>query len=136
MSWKVHGTKGYEEHVNRAFANQAHLTKLIKENSDRFKLVQEPEGCNICFWYLPKAWRDKDFATIPKDDLDHIVQTMYYRMQKCGSMLFNHSPLSDRNLPRFFRLIFVHPQVTDADVKFIIEECDRLGEDLTPQDLV
>ena len=33
------------------------LTATIAMQDERFLVVAEPDYCNVCFWYLPKALR-------------------------------------------------------------------------------
>lgn len=45
-----------------------------------------------------------------------------------GSMMIGYQPL--RDLPNFFRTVVAAPTATEADMDFVLEEIERLGEGL------
>ena len=45
-----------------------------------------------------------------------------------GSMMIGYQPL--RDLPNFFRMVVAAPTATEADMDFVLEEIERLGEGL------
>lgn len=58
-------------------------------------MITEPECTNVCFFYVPKAFRGyKDISEI-YDKLNTITPLIYKRMQKAGNMLVNYNPLLD-----------------------------------------
>lgn len=50
-------------------------------------------------------------------------------------MLVNYSPLADYQLPHFFRIILNQEKTKLEDLDFVLAETDRLGQDLTENDL-
>jgi hypothetical protein len=47
-----------------------------------------------------------------------------------GSMLIGFNPLSTKGWVNFFRVIVGNPLCEKSDMHFIVEEIQRLGEDL------
>ena len=45
-----------------------------------------------------------------------------------GTMMICYQPLGD--LPNFFRMAMMAPTATEADMDFVLEEIERLGEGL------
>eukprot|EP00761_Pharyngomonas_kirbyi_P001339 gb/GECH01001343.1/.p1 GENE.gb/GECH01001343.1/~~gb/GECH01001343.1/.p1 ORF type:complete len:511 (+),score=121.63 gb/GECH01001343.1/:1-1533(+) len=144
LSWKCHGDEGYARRVDIAWENTQHLVQGIKKRSDRFRLVCEPEFCNICFYYIPESLRDKiidkNAETVLSSDpkfmesdemkqLGQVTQAIKRKMQHAGTMLVNFQPLG-KDLPNFFRMILNCPQVNSDDMEFVLEEIDRLGHNL------
>jgi len=35
-----------------------YITKKLKEQPEKFEMVNEPMGPNICFWYIPPVFRE------------------------------------------------------------------------------
>lgn len=50
------------------------------------------------------------------------------RMMKGGSMMVGYQPLGDK--VNFFRAVVFSPLVTQKDVDFLLDEIERLGNDL------
>ena len=51
-------------------------------------------------------------------------------MLKKGSVLIQHNPLEEHGLPNFFRMVLKYDAADSDDLKFALEEIDRLGKDL------
>ena len=65
------------------------------------------------------------------EDLSTIPPKIKEAMMHSGTLMISYQPLPHKGLGYFFRLV-VHgvPHHSLADMKFIIEEIDRLGKDL------
>jgi len=50
------------------------------------------------------------------------------RMVRAGTMLITYQTL--RNMPNFFRLVLQNSGLTEVDMKFFVEEIERLAMDL------
>ena len=57
LSMKKHGMEGFVRFADYAMEKSIYITKRIKEQPDKFEMVNEPMGVNICFWYNPPAFR-------------------------------------------------------------------------------
>jgi hypothetical protein len=57
---------------------------------------------------------------------------MYCRLKAAmvanGTMMISYQPL--RNFPNFFRMVTVSPTANEADMDFVLDELDRLGNGL------
>merc|ERR1712086_784418 len=49
LSTKKHGINGYKKIADAAFDKTMHITQLIKEQPEKFEMVNEPVGANTCF---------------------------------------------------------------------------------------
>ena len=49
-------------------------------------------------------------------------------MMMAGTLMVSYQPLGDT--PNFFRSILSNPATREEDIDFMLEEMDRLGEDL------
>ena len=59
MLWKGRGDKGMEEAINHLFDLSQYLAEKVK-TTEGFRLLLEPEGCNVCFRYIPPSMRDQE----------------------------------------------------------------------------
>ncbi|KAL6260322.1 hypothetical protein P5V15_007853 [Pogonomyrmex californicus] len=124
--WKAKGTRGLEAHVDRVFALSRHFVDLIRTR-DGWHLLAEPECTNVCFRYVPPSKRH--LAGPELDQALHKIAPMIKeRMVRAGTMLITYQTL--RNMPNFFRLVLQNSGVTEADMKFFVEEIERLAVDL------
>lgn len=57
LQWRSKGDSGFEAHIDRLMDLTAYEVKRIKEQSDKFHLIMEPECVNVSFWYIPKRLR-------------------------------------------------------------------------------
>ncbi|XP_074094850.1 glutamate decarboxylase-like protein black [Cotesia typhae] len=124
--WKAKGTAGFEIHIDRVFQLSRYFADLIRDR-DGWKLFQEPECTNVCFWYVPKSKRHL------KDDqlnqvLHKIAPIIKEKMVKKGSMLVTYQPLHGR--PNFFRLVLQSSGLNEDDMRFFVNEFEILADDL------
>lgn len=57
LQWRSKGDLGFEAHIDRLMELTQYEVKRIKEQSDKFYLIMEPELVNVSFWYIPKRLR-------------------------------------------------------------------------------
>lgn len=57
LQWRSKGTEGFERQQDRLMDLAQYQVRRIKEQSDRFHLIMEPECVNVSFWYIPKRLR-------------------------------------------------------------------------------
>ncbi|XP_070536514.1 cysteine sulfinic acid decarboxylase-like isoform X2 [Ptychodera flava] len=132
LMFKAKGNVGFEEEINIKFDNSRYLAQLVKERTG-FQLVAEPECTNVCFWYIPPSIRDLERDEKFNSLLEKVAPIIKERMVKQGTLLIGYQPLS--NKPNFFRHIFSNAKTTKQDVQFIVDEIERLGRNITIQDL-
>ncbi|KAF7417691.1 hypothetical protein HZH68_000344 [Vespula germanica] len=124
--WKAKGTNGFEKHVDRVFELSRYFTDYIRQRKG-WKLILEPECTNVCFWYTPPLKRhlkDEELSNL----LHKIAPIIKERMVRKGSMLITYQSL--HNLPNFFRLVLQNSGLTEADMRFFVNEIESLSSDL------
>ena len=72
--------------------------------------------------------------------VNHVVESLYIfqvaprikeKMMKQGTLMVAYQPLPSKGLKNFFRMVFhCVPEPTEDDVKFVLDEIERLGKDL------
>ncbi|XP_070266247.1 cysteine sulfinic acid decarboxylase isoform X2 [Myotis yumanensis] len=127
LMWKAQGGQGLEQRVNQAFALARYLAEEMKKR-EGFELVMEPEFVNVCFWFVPPSLRGKQESLDYSERLAKVAPVLKERMVKEGSMMIGYQPHGTRG--NFFRLIVANPALTQADMDFLLDELERLGQDL------
>ena len=91
-------------------------------------------GTNICFTYIPPAFRAPG-VEYTFEQRGSIHKIIFDRMNKEGTILIQQQPLNDgvTVLPSFFRLTLKSEKSSIDDMDYLLEEIDRLGADLTPE---
>lgn len=137
LGWRRHGLRGFERRVDRAFARAADLVRLVRARPGRFlAVVDDPQGLNVCFWFVPPSARAAVAAGAAPGDpgvfaaLDAATPEMYRRMHRRGTALCNFNPLPDHGLPRFFRAVLNGPDIDEADLSALLDEMEEVGADL------
>lgn len=129
LMWRSKGDKGYERHIDYLFAMTDYMVKKLKEKKDKFYLIwEEPECTNVCFWYIPPSLRKVPHSKDREQKLGKITAVLKGKMMDAGTLMVGYQPLGDK--PNFFRNIISNPGVTEEDIDFLLNEMDRLGQDL------
>lgn len=124
--WKAKGTRGLEKHVDRVFQLSEYFTSLVSVRPG-WQLLQKPECTNVCFWYVPQSKRHLKGQNLT-EALHKIAPIVKERMVRNGSMLVTYQPLRGR--PNFFRLVLQNSSLTERDMRYFVEEIERLSNDL------
>ena len=95
-------------------------------------MVNDPMGTNICFWYIPRAFRNAEYSDEHKTAVHKLI---FERMQAKGTVLIQHNPLPEYNLPNFFRLVLKSENSSIEDMDYLLKAIDELGGDITAADL-
>ncbi|XP_006883948.1 PREDICTED: cysteine sulfinic acid decarboxylase isoform X3 [Elephantulus edwardii] len=127
LMWKAQGGQGLELRVDRAFTLARYLVEEIKKR-EGFELVMEPEFVNVCFWFVPPSLRGKQESPDYNQRLAQVAPMLKERMVKKGSMMIGYQPHGTRG--NFFRMIVANPTLTQADIDFLLDELEQLGQDL------
>ncbi|XP_066865473.1 cysteine sulfinic acid decarboxylase isoform X2 [Kogia breviceps] len=103
---------------------------LVEELKKReaFELVMEPEFVNVCFWFVPPSLREKKGSPDYGERLAKVAPVLKERMVRKGSMMIGYQPHGTRG--NFFRMVVANPALTRADMDFLLNELERLGQDL------
>jgi glutamate decarboxylase len=129
LQWRSRGDLGFENRVDRLMELTAYHVKRLKERNDRFHLLTEPELVNVCFWYVPKRLRDAPHDDDKAKQLSELCPCIKALMMKAGSVMVNVVNDDDKSM-NFFRSIISNEGTTEHDIDFLLDEIDRLGEDL------
>lgn len=57
---------------------------------------------------------------------------IFDKFQKLGTIMVQHNPCPEYNLPNFFRLVLKGELSRFEDMEYILAEIDRLGQDVNP----
>lgn len=128
LQWRSKGTEGFEKHMDHLMEMAEYQVKRIKEQSDKFYLILEPECVNVSFWYIPKRLRGVPHDAKKEAELGKICPIIKSRMMQSGTLMVGYQP--DDRRPNFFRSIISSIAVIKSDVDFMLNEIDRLGQDL------
>lgn len=127
LTWKARGDAGLEARVDHVFSLAAHLAQRL-EGDPRFVIASPPSFTHVCFWWVPPDLRPFVFAESTEEErrrLHAVAPAIKTQMQHEGTAMVGFQPLGER--PNFFRMLFINPSVTRADVDAVIELIDRYG---------
>ncbi|XP_060554593.1 acidic amino acid decarboxylase GADL1-like, partial [Ruditapes philippinarum] len=127
MLWKKEGDSGMESRIDHLFMLSRYLSDKLKKTPG-FRLIQEPECTNVCFWYIPPSLRGQQETKEWWDKLAKVAPAIKAGMMQCGSMMIGYNP--DGDLVNFFRMVLTNFDTTTEDMDFLVQEIDRLGRDL------
>ncbi|XP_030678445.1 cysteine sulfinic acid decarboxylase isoform X3 [Nomascus leucogenys] len=127
LMWKAQGDQGLERRIDQAFVLARYLVEEMKKR-EGFELVMEPEFVNVCFWFVPLTLRGKQESPDYHERLSKVAPVLKERMVKEGSMMIGYQPHGTRG--NFFRVVVANSALTRADMDFLLDELERLGQDL------
>lgn len=128
LQWRARGDAGFEDRMDRLMDMTSYQVKRLKERSDKFHLLLEPEMVNVCFWYIPKSLRGVPHDEAKEEKLGLLCPRIKARMMKAGTLMVGYT--RDGKVPNFFRSITSQEATREEDIDFMLDEIDRLGEDL------
>ncbi|XP_055606021.1 glutamate decarboxylase-like [Uranotaenia lowii] len=128
LQWRSKGNEGFEQHMDHLMELTEYEVRRIKEQKDKFYLILEPELVNVSFWYIPKRLRGVPHDAKKEQELGRLCPIIKSRMMQSGTLMVGYQP--DDRRPNFFRSIISSIAVTKDDVDFMLNEIDRLGQDL------
>ncbi|XP_040564197.1 glutamate decarboxylase [Lepeophtheirus salmonis] len=133
LQWRSKGMEGFETQINTLMDLTAYQVQQMKERKERFYLLlDEPECTNVIFWYVPERLRPIHCPQAYTRDwmleLGKVTATLKGRMMSSGTIMISYQPFGE--FPNFFRSIISNQAVTKKDVDFMLDELERLGNDL------
>ncbi|KAK3725736.1 hypothetical protein RRG08_012818 [Elysia crispata] len=133
LMWRSKGDHGFEDQINKNFQLAVYLRDKVKERPGFHLVLEEIEGPNVCFWYLPPAWRSRPLQQVKDQHLQKVAPILKAKMMEAGSLMVQYQPLG--KLPNLFRVAVSNPALNRKDLDFLLEEMDNLGHDIpTPAD--
>lgn len=128
LMWRAKGDNGFEKQIDRNFTLARYLLTKLRSHP-AFKLVlNETEGPNVCFWYIPPSIKTITDDAQRNKELGKIAPKLKAAMMEKGSMMVTYQTLGD--LPNFFRMAISNPALTEKDLDFVVDEFDRLAEEI------
>uniref|UniRef100_A0A8C2C777 Glutamate decarboxylase 1b n=1 Tax=Cyprinus carpio TaxID=7962 RepID=A0A8C2C777_CYPCA len=129
LMWKAKGTVGFEQHIDRCLEISEYLYNKIK-NRVGYEMVFEgqPQHTNVCFWYIPPSLRGMPHGDERREKLHRVAPKIKAMMMECGTTMVGYQPQGDK--VNFFRMVVSNHAVTKFDIDFLIDEIERLGQDL------
>uniref|UniRef100_A0A8C6V979 Glutamate decarboxylase 1 n=1 Tax=Naja naja TaxID=35670 RepID=A0A8C6V979_NAJNA len=129
LMWKAKGTVGFESQINKCLELSEYLYNKIK-NRQEFEMVfeGEPEHTNVCFWYIPPSLRGMPDSEERREKLHRVAPKIKALMMETGTTMVGYQPQGEK--VNFFRMVISNPAASKSDIDFLIEEIERLGQDL------
>uniref|UniRef100_A0A670YGF7 Glutamate decarboxylase 2 n=1 Tax=Pseudonaja textilis TaxID=8673 RepID=A0A670YGF7_PSETE len=90
--------------------------------------LEMPQHTNVCFWYVPPSLRNTEDNEERMNRLSKVAPVIKARMMEYGTTMVSYQPLGDK--VNFFRMVISNPAAAHQDIDFLIEEIERLGQDL------
>ncbi|CAG9860116.1 unnamed protein product [Phyllotreta striolata] len=127
--WKAKGTTGLEKHIDKVFENSKYFLELVKNRTGFELLLEEPECTNVCFWYIPPSLR-KLSKSLPEynEKLHKVAPKIKERMMKAGNMMITYQ--AQKDYPNFFRIVFQSSGLEKSDMRYFVEQIEKMGQDL------
>jgi glutamate decarboxylase len=127
LMWKAKGRQGFERQVDNSMHLAKYLAQRIEERSN-FELIMEPEYTNVCFWYIPPSLEGMSDTEERKEKLNKVAPVIKGRLMAAGTLMVGYQPLG--SWPNFFRMVTTAPQGKESDMDYLLNEIERLGNDL------
>ncbi|KAK6299812.1 glutamate decarboxylase 2 [Coregonus clupeaformis] len=129
LMWRAKGTIGFEAQIDKCLELSEYLYNKIKDR-EGYEMVfnGKPQHTNVCFWYLPPGVRYLEDKEEKKKRLHKVAPVIKARMMEYGTTMVSYQPQGDK--VNFFRMVISNPAATFEDIDFLIEEIERLGQDL------
>uniref|UniRef100_A0A3Q4GTP3 Glutamate decarboxylase 2 n=1 Tax=Neolamprologus brichardi TaxID=32507 RepID=A0A3Q4GTP3_NEOBR len=130
LMWRAKGTIGFEAQIDKCLELSEYLYNKIKDR-EGYEMVFDgkPQHTNVCFWYLPPGIRYMEDKEERKKHLHkQVAPVIKARMMEYGTTMVSYQPQGDK--VNFFRMVISNPAATFEDIDFLIEEIERLGQDL------
>lgn len=131
---KVRGEAEIEALINNAFDKAAFLYRLLSETPGFRPVINHESGSfctNVCFFFVPPSLRGRNEDEEWMRKLHEIAPQIKRSMVQRGNLMVGYQPMEHKNLVNFFRMVVhCHPEPTEADMKFVVDEIARCGEKL------
>ena len=123
LSWQALGDEGHSHRIDRLFGLARTLRDMVVDR-EHFELAREPEGCNVCFHFVPKSLRALSSGPLRRKRLGQATVEIRERLRREGRILTNYAPLA--GVP-VFRYVANNHRATEEDLNFLLAEIERVG---------
>ncbi|XP_039609846.1 glutamate decarboxylase 2 [Polypterus senegalus] len=129
LMWRAKGTIGFEAQIDKCLELSEYLYNKIK-NREGYEMIFDgkPQHTNVCFWYIPPSLRYVEDKDERMKRLHKVAPVIKARMMEYGTTMVSYQPQGDK--VNFFRMVISNPAASFEDIDFLIEEIERLGQDL------
>lgn len=112
------GDNGIGELIDHSL-HQVEMWHALLRERDCFELAHEPELNLLCFRYRPDDVLD--------DTLNRLNERIQWELMQSGKGFVSITTLGKK---RWLRSVFLNPSTTEKDMRTVIEEIERLGQQL------
>ena len=136
MLFKQHGDAGCARIIDASYDLKDHLVKRIEESNGALVLAYPPQGCNVCFWYVPTRMRPLSKrqqleSQGEKHEVHSVAPHIKAKLQKNGESMVGFQAVG--GLPNFFRWVFASPgdgacRVTPKHIDDVLAKMAFYGE--------
>ncbi|KAG2458300.1 DCE2 decarboxylase, partial [Polypterus senegalus] len=127
LMWRAKGTIGFEAQIDKCLELSEYLYNKIK-NREGYEMIFDGKHTNVCFWYIPPSLRYVEDKDERMKRLHKVAPVIKARMMEYGTTMVSYQPQGDK--VNFFRMVISNPAASFEDIDFLIEEIERLGQDL------
>ncbi|KAK0067433.1 cysteine sulfinic acid decarboxylase [Biomphalaria pfeifferi] len=128
--WKAIGDLGMENRINKAFEKARYMVDLLKKSPGFRPVLPEFQCVSVSFWYIPERYRGQEETPEWWLAIHKVAPEIKRRMVEAGTLMISYQPMSSKGFVNFFRIVLHNPACNQGDMKYVIEEIDRLGKDL------
>lgn len=86
LQWRSEGDSGFEARMDRLMELTQYEVKRIREQSDKFYLIMEPELVNVSFWYIPKRLRGIPHNKHREDELAKVKSKSFFDLNRIQAL--------------------------------------------------
>ncbi|XP_042208140.1 cysteine sulfinic acid decarboxylase-like isoform X2 [Homarus americanus] len=128
----VYGLDQMEQRVDDAFKAARYLQERIVTRPGFRPVISDEVFCvNTCFWYIPPSLRGQPETQEWWEKLSKVAPKIFERMMTKGTLVVVYQPIVNKTLVNFFRVTpTTVPTPTFKDIDYILDETEKLGEDL------
>ncbi len=119
LSWKVSGNKGFENKIDYLQAMKQEFLAML-EQRESLELLAPAAYLNILFRYKPKTISDEE-------EIRQLNISICKSMMKSGGAYVDHARFKGKT---GIRLILANENVTTAHLKKLLDQCEKIGQDL------
>uniref|UniRef100_A0A667YP57 Glutamate decarboxylase 2 n=1 Tax=Myripristis murdjan TaxID=586833 RepID=A0A667YP57_9TELE len=119
LMWRAKGTIGFEAQIDKCLELSEYLYNKIKDREGYEMVFDGKVSLHLTFTLLKNTVHGS---------LTQVAPVIKARMMEYGTTMVSYQPQGDK--VNFFRMVISNPAATFEDIDFLIEEIERLGQDL------
>lgn len=136
LAWKHHGDAGFAARIDGAVAMADHARARIAASDGAFATTVAGDFTNVVFAWVPPRLRPlaldpASIAALSEDvaaELHGLAPKIKAEMQRHGTAMVGYQPIAGLNT---FRLLFMNPAVTEADVDALLDRIAEYGSQVS-----